>query len=333
MDTPSPPPPRALWTLTRLVFFGAGLAAVLAMLPDTPWWMGLFDHFRLHIGFGFILAGFFALLCRKWPAAVIGAMLAAAHLLALGHQGGGPEAQGHGPTLKIMSFNVLGSNTALDDLEAFVEAESPDIIVLLEVRPHLATRLRRWPGYSVQALRPREDNFGVALLSKWPMVPSETRPLGGIYDSVIGATDLGGRPLVVIGAHPPPPVSGPVTETRDRTIDAIAGFIEGDIKGFLGAMAPQGITPHVVVVGDLNATPWSQPVQKLMTSAGLWDSRRGFGYHATWPAKLGPLGIPIDHALVSGDLAVLERRVGPALGSDHRPVLLTVTPAVEQPSL
>jgi len=36
------------------------------------------------------------------------------------------------------------------------------------------------------------------------------------------------------------------------------------------------------------------------------------------------LRVPIDHCLVSSELAVVNHEVGPDLGSDHFPVLVTL---------
>ena len=72
------------------------------------------------------------------------------------------------------------------------------------------------------------------------------------------------------------------------------------------------------MIGDFNATPWSAVFQDL-TSGGAWrDSRRGLGYQASWPSELGTLGIPIDHALVTPEIRVLQRSTFPIPGSDHR---------------
>jgi endonuclease/exonuclease/phosphatase (EEP) superfamily protein YafD len=36
------------------------------------------------------------------------------------------------------------------------------------------------------------------------------------------------------------------------------------------------------------------------------------------------LGIPLDHCLVSPELAVVDRRRGPHVGSDHLPLLIEI---------
>ena len=77
----------------------------------------------------------------------------------------------------------------------------------------------------------------------------------------------------------------------------------------------------IVVVGDLNATPWSHAHRTLRNRAGLSDSQRGAGLQPTWLTGLGPLMIPIDHALHTPDLISGDRRTGPAAGSDHRPLV------------
>jgi endonuclease/exonuclease/phosphatase (EEP) superfamily protein YafD len=56
----------------------------------------------------------------------------------------------------------------------------------------------------------------------------------------------------------------------------------------------------------------------LEDSGGLRNSQIGFGLQPTFPASsIGVLRVPIDHLLHSQDLRVRDRRLGPALGSDH----------------
>ena len=76
-----------------------------------------------------------------------------------------------------------------------------------------------------------------------------------------------------------------------------------------------------IVLGDLNTTPWSAGYRELLEEAGLEDTREGYGLQTTWPSFLpAALRIPVDHVLVTPDLAAADRQVGPEVGSDHLPV-------------
>lgn len=78
----------------------------------------------------------------------------------------------------------------------------------------------------------------------------------------------------------------------------------------------------MIVMGDLNATPWSRPFAWLRERTGLCDSRAGFGIQASFPAASALLRIPIDHLLASCPIGVRERRIGRDVGSDHLPVVV-----------
>ena len=52
------------------------------------------------------------------------------------------------------------------------------------------------------------------------------------------------------------------------------------------------------------------------------DARRGFRIQPSWPNFIWPLRIPIDHTLVSRDVHIVDRGLGPSVGSDHLPVVM-----------
>lgn len=86
----------------------------------------------------------------------------------------------------------------------------------------------------------------------------------------------------------------------------------------------------IVVAGNLEASRWSHAFGLL--SEGMTNSEDGFGYAATWPPFDWPIvgnytGLPIDHALYTGEITVPYRRVGPALGPSHRPLLFDISPS------
>ncbi len=80
-----------------------------------------------------------------------------------------------------------------------------------------------------------------------------------------------------------------------------------------------------MVLGDLNAVPWSAALHDVEHDARLSSSSDGFGLQASWPASLGFFGVPIDQLLYSRDLTVTDRRTRAGFGpSSHRSVWVTL---------
>jgi len=74
----------------------------------------------------------------------------------------------------------------------------------------------------------------------------------------------------------------------------------------------------VVVVGDLNVSPWSKHFLEFVNAGKLRDGRRGHGILPTWPAAIAPLQIPIDHIVVSESVHVTSMATSSGFGSDHK---------------
>ena len=87
-------------------------------------------------------------------------------------------------------------------------------------------------------------------------------------------------------------------------------------------------TLPTVVVGDLQATPWSHAFRNLASTADLENSLDSFGLQTTWPADRWALfRLPLDHLLHSDDLTTVDRYLGPTFGVDHRPIVVTIAKA------
>jgi len=78
----------------------------------------------------------------------------------------------------------------------------------------------------------------------------------------------------------------------------------------------------LLLLGDLNVTPWNHHFKKLLRHTGLKDSTQGYGVQPTWPTYYPWLWIPIDHCLYSSSIHVVGRKVGEHVGSDHYPVII-----------
>src|SRR5690606_8737087 len=73
----------------------------------------------------------------------------------------------------------------------------------------------------------------------------------------------------------------------------------------------------LLLAGDFNSAFWTEPMrafgEALELVPGPWPS-------ATWPVRLGPLGVPIDNVFTSGTARLLTLEAGDSLGSNHRPL-------------
>ena len=86
-----------------------------------------------------------------------------------------------------------------------------------------------------------------------------------------------------------------------------------------------------ILLGDFNCVPWSPHLADVIRNAELKPAGYGTGLRPTWYRRArayGPLrqtwifALKLDHVLLSHDLAVINHRIGPCLGSDHRPVMV-----------
>ncbi len=202
-------------------------------------------------------------------------------------------------------------NTRHQDVAAYLRSTDPDVAIILEATPEwLATLERALPGHEVFA-EPQTYAFGIAAFVRAGAGRGRVIDLGSIpaLEVRIGH---GPDAIAILGIHTMPPVSRETSQLRDELLRAAADW----------ANAEPGAT---AIVGDFNATPWSHAFRELLASADLVNSQRGI--EATWPRDMWPLSIPIDHCVHSRALTVTSRRLGPFLGSDHRPLEVTLARA------
>lgn len=157
---------------------------------------------------------------------------------------------------------------------------------------------------------PREDNFGIAFFSKHPFLRSEIRDIGEAdVPSVIAVMKLPDGPLTLIATHPLPPASQEYSRLRNDQLARLPEIVR------------QANSP-VLLLGDLNATPWCSHFKQLLRQSGLRDSSQGRGVQGSWPTCLPILLIPIDHCLHTAGVQVIGRTTGPKVGSDHFPLVV-----------
>lgn len=215
------------------------------------------------------------------------------------------------PTFRILLANVNFSNRDYPQIRRSILEYQPDFIVLLEATPWLLERLTEFTAhYPHRIAVPQEDPFGIALLSRHPFARTEIIRLGPAeLPSIIAEIVAGQQRFTLLGTHPPPPINTESAQDRNAQLTALATF------------ARQARQP-LLLLGDLNLSPWSPYFEQLLATSGLHDSAEGRGILPTWPVGLPLLWIPIDHVLFSNGIQILHRETGSALGSDHYPVIV-----------
>ncbi len=249
----------------------AGVATFAGWLGGLWWALDLASHFRFQYAASLAIAGAVALIFRRWKLASAALFLAALNAAAIApyFPAGRRDAPPHPDAIRIVSLNVHTSNTEYDRVLRHLLARDPDVAFLMEINAEWAARLQplihRYPH---TLILPREDNFGLALLTRLPVDSLAELELGaaGVPSAV-----LRGANLSIIATHPLPPASRENAELRDEQLADLA-------------TAAREIRGPLVVIGDLNATPWSAPFRRLTAETGLSDSGRGRGWHPTWVA-------------------------------------------------
>jgi endonuclease/exonuclease/phosphatase (EEP) superfamily protein YafD len=307
------------WKLERLVHF-APYWSLLAL--GLGLWFASQKRWRLMACGGVLALGFGGQVGALWiaPETVPSAAVAPAS---------------PAPTLSVMSFNVFARNKRHADVLAALQAARPDVLYLTELNPEWRTALAPLE----QSYPHRIGEHGNALWSQFPLeqagrvsvnfdaAQTIIRATPGAMDpleeslrkrwwnsEVLAATICAhGKRLRLAGIHPPVPGSEPRMHIQRVT----ALLCRRELQADPAADAR-------VLVGDFNTTCFSPTFRFILEQTELRDSARGFGYVPTWGPRLPRepwlpwLGIPIDHVLVSPGVDVVEREVGPELGSDHR---------------
>ncbi len=283
----------------------------------------LICNFRAYILMGLVTSGpilWFLknkLLTGIWTVATFWAMAGTVSVFLPSMQTPMPvDETGDTPALKIMSFNVLGTNRAHAEVVAEIRRHNPDVLVVLEFANRWQPALERLHAdYPHRIEQPRWHGFGIAIFSKLPLEQETVLQIAKRRTDnplAVAVVKVGTRRLRIAGTHLLSPMDPNRLSIRNQQIREIGQFLSSE-------------SIPTILLGDFNCVPWSAYLSDFLKRTGYRDSRQGFGYDGTWHAKRIFLRIPIDHAFVSPKVHVHSRIVGEAAGSDHFPVIVEVS--------
>jgi endonuclease/exonuclease/phosphatase (EEP) superfamily protein YafD len=216
-------------------------------------------------------------------------------------------------TLRLIQFNTWDETLDASATAAWIASQRPDLVVIEEdeapIRAALVARgFEISPGFGHVAIFSRAAPVGLPA----PLSGAEWRAMPPFARATFG---MGAGRYTVVATHLPEPTRrGAAPEARM-------------FATFIGRYDPRWL----IVAGDFNLAPWSFALRRLDRSL---DLRRLDRAVFSWPARLSLNGLrlrafpilPIDHVYAGSAWRLVSLRRGPALGSDHYPLVVVLTP-------
>lgn len=265
-----------------------------------------------------VLGGIFARGGERWVMVGLGvATLLACSVLMLPELGASWRFKPAAPAqsdLKIIQFNIWHDNRTPETSLDWIMAQEADVVIVEEGGG------TAWPA--IKALKnayPFASCDRITRCETWIFSRKKMLARGGMsgerpYLSGAWATLADAKgPFTVVGVHYTWPVPAGIQQAQSRKL---AKFVSGLDRR------------SAIVTGDFNSTPWSFTLKRQDKALGL---RRWTRAIPSWPASkfsrvmVAPAPfLPIDHVYAGAEWRAVSVERGPALGSDHRPIVTTL---------
>lgn len=232
-------------------------------------------------------------------------------------------------TLRVLTYNIHhgeGTDRRIDlgRIASVIQSATPDLVALQEVDKETtrtngvdqAARLGELTGlHSLfgKAMDYKGGAYGVALLSRWPLVEPRTFPL---------PADPGIEPRVVLSANVQPEPTAPRLSFLVTHLDHRADPVQRTSQAEkLRELFPPDAKP-AILAGDFNAVPDSPVMQGIFRE---WNDSAEAATFLTCPARK-PVR-KIDYILYrpAASWRVIQTiAIDEPVASDHRPVLAVI---------
>jgi endonuclease/exonuclease/phosphatase (EEP) superfamily protein YafD len=283
--------PTGLWLLEIAAPFRLQLALVGAVLM-----IALLAVKRRH-------AGGICLLCS---------LVLSSHLIP--YYSDMPQPDSDRPQLSLLSWNTWRDVNSGAEMRMALQKFQPQLAFFQEVT------LEEEAGFLAEGyVKNYVGDFLVLMKPEVVVVVEPHFPEWTDTPSVFMTIRFEGQFVDIYSLHPRSPMSVRRLRHRNQFFKQLESKINASVHAS-------------IVIGDLNTTPTDPAFKSLLTSANLRNSMIGFGWQTSWPYDniiLSALRIPIDHCLSSATLKVVDRKLGDAHPSNHKPLFVRVQ-SVEQ---
>jgi endonuclease/exonuclease/phosphatase (EEP) superfamily protein YafD len=256
---------------------------------------------------GVVLGGLAVAVGQRWTGGIVlaSAVVLAARVLPRAIPSARPRVAGC--RLRVMSSNLYLGRGDVKTVVQLVREHQVDVLNLLELTADAAEDFARAGLFDLlphRVLRPADGGAGSGVVSRYPLVELALAGPSRLAQPS-ARVDLGGVGVEVVAVHPVPPTDS-------------AAVWKAEMAGLPGPVADG---PVRVLAGDFNATTDHGTFRRLLR-AGYVDvgERCGAGLVATWPSRMFPLLVTLDHVLVDDRASVTAYRVFDVPYSDHKAV-------------
>jgi endonuclease/exonuclease/phosphatase (EEP) superfamily protein YafD len=251
-------------------------------------------------------------------------------------------------SIKIFSCNLLMVNSTPQGIISEILIHDPDIILFQEYSTRWAEAFQNSDGgslsqkYCHSVTRIREDSFGTAIFSKLDFEEFERfEVLGTTFTTVV--VRFKNCLIRIFNIHPLPPRDEFVGKfqkqmeilisvfKKERMLQVSYNLQQQEALSKSSLNSPP-LCQGMIVAGGFNNTQYNKYIQEMTTyvpSLACCHALKGRPFATTFPNGFYRIPeIRIDHAFISTDVLQCESICeGQGLGSDHRPVIFSISVA------
>ncbi|OHV84339.1 endonuclease/exonuclease/phosphatase family protein [Rhizobium sp. LCM 4573] len=293
----------AICVIVSLILFMIGTRYVTDI-----WLFAAFHNLQLHLALACAAALLFALVLKRGLVSVgllCVSLLLAGHALVMSRQfaAAPTEADSDAPSFRLLSFNILRENYANGDvITQLILNSGAEVVNIMEAQPlrgHLEELSKVYPyrlGCGAET-----EGCDLMILSRQPLRSTVIRSLSDLFAErfMMAEVTLAGRTIHVGAIHTTKPYFD-----EFHTMELVRA-----------ALAITDTEGPLVLSGDFNAASIAPDMRMFLRWTGLTTAEHE---PATWPVRLGSLGLPIDHVYVRPPLKIKSlTRLPDPLGSNH----------------
>jgi endonuclease/exonuclease/phosphatase (EEP) superfamily protein YafD len=298
--------------LLEVATIALAVFSIATLFGEWHRYLELFTHFRAQYFYTAVLLSLIFGILRRRSMSLLLVVLAVINATFLAPWYiSAEQPPANGKTITLMQANVWRSNQDTSALLDQIAEVRPDVVVLQEMSAIWQSTMEELAeDYPFSVVQAHEGPFGIGMFSKFPLLDASVVLAPPIDLPEIRATlQFDEQRIRLVSSHPMSPVGAASVAARNEQLRV------------LGAELASAQRP-TILIGDLNVSMWAPTYERFETMSGMRNARKGFGLVPTFPVYLPIAGIPIDHVLVSDDIAVLEFRQGARTGSDHWPIIV-----------